>query len=118
MGKKKKLRKVRESLPPDAVALAVCVGKKCAPREDAEALYAYAARRAGAVRVARAKCLGVCEDGPIVATLPAGEFVERARPADVDRLLDRLARDVAAARGDRPIAIAIADGRDGRGGPP
>jgi (2Fe-2S) ferredoxin len=94
MGKKKKLRKVRERLPEGARALVVCVGKKCASRDESEALFerlqGRAEARGGGVIVARTKCLGVCEDGPIVATLPEGDYLESASDAEADRLLDRL----------------------------
>ncbi|HEU4408508.1 MAG TPA: hypothetical protein VFS43_24815 [Polyangiaceae bacterium] len=94
MSKKKKLRKARECLPEGARAVVVCVGKKCAPRDESESLFERLRRRAeargGAVLVARAKCLGVCEGGPVVATLPEGEFVEGASDAEAERLLDRL----------------------------
>lgn len=94
MGKKKKLRKVSERLPAGARALVVCAGKKCAPRGESEALYERLCQRldarGGGVLVVRAKCLGVCEGGPIVATLPEGEYVEGASYAQAERLLDRL----------------------------
>lgn len=94
MGTKKKLRKVSERLPPGAHALVVCVGKKCAPREESEALFERMERRlearGGGAMVVRAKCLGICEDGPIVASLPDGKVVEHAGDAEADRMLGRL----------------------------
>jgi (2Fe-2S) ferredoxin len=40
--------------------------------------------------VVRATCLGICEDGPIVASLPDGKVVEQAGDAEADRMLGRL----------------------------
>jgi (2Fe-2S) ferredoxin len=94
VGKKKKLRKARDRLPEGARAIVVCVGKKCAPRDESEGLFERLRRRAeargGGVIVARAKCLGVCEGGPVVATLPEGEYLEGASAAEAERRLDRL----------------------------
>jgi (2Fe-2S) ferredoxin len=94
MGTKKKLRKVSERLPPGAHALVVCVGKKCGPREESEALFERMERRlearGGGAMVVRAKCLGVCEDGPIVASLPDGNVIDHAGDAEAERILGRL----------------------------
>jgi NADH:ubiquinone oxidoreductase subunit E len=83
-----------ERLPPGAHALVVCVGKKCAPRAESEALFERMERRlearGGGAMVVRAKGLGICEDGPIVASLPDGKVVEQAGDAEADRMLGRL----------------------------
>lgn len=97
MGKKKKLKKKFGSrLAADECALVVCVGKKCAPREESCALLAALRAQvsddtaAAKVRVLAAGCLGVCKKGPIVATLPKVRFYKHVDGERGRELLEKL----------------------------
>ena len=97
MGKKRKLKKqIGKTLAADESALVVCVGKKCAPQDESRALVedlrAYVAGKpAGKVRIEVFGCLGVCEKGPIVATLPEIHIHKRVDAETGHRLADELA---------------------------
>lgn len=97
MGKKKKLKKkVGSRLAADECALVVCVGKKCAPREESGALLAALRAQLGdhadttKVRIVASGCLGVCKNGPIVATLPKVRFYKRVDAERGHELLEKL----------------------------
>ena len=102
---KKKLRRKLEAkmgpVHPGDRTVIVCVGDKCAAREENRATLAeasaHAARAAtggaGHVRVACTGCLKVCKKGPIVAVLPEANLYRKVGAGDVDTLIDDLARD-------------------------
>jgi (2Fe-2S) ferredoxin len=95
VGKKRKLRKLmRKRGVDDAPALAICLGKSCAPREVSRALVerarAHVAAGGAPVRIVLAGCLHVCEDGPIAATYPRIEFHRHVDGARVCELVDAL----------------------------
>ena len=101
MGKKKKLRKkICSRLDENETALVVCVGKKCAPREQSRALVddlrRYVGERPGdaRVRIEPFGCLGVCKKGPIVATLPKVRIYKRVDATFGHELVDELARRI------------------------
>ena len=97
MGKKRKLAKqIGQKLADDESALVVCVGKKCAPRDESRALVEdlrtyVAAKSDGKVRIEEFGCLGVCKKGPIVATLPDIHIHKRVDAEKGHRLADELA---------------------------
>ncbi|HEX4446247.1 MAG TPA: (2Fe-2S) ferredoxin domain-containing protein [Polyangiaceae bacterium] len=100
---KKKLRKKLEAklgpLGRGERAVVVCVGDKCASREDNRAILTEASAHVAAlgeggaqiaVRVGCSGCLKVCKKGPIVAILPDASLYRRVTPANVDTLIDSL----------------------------
>ncbi|MEO6952880.1 MAG: (2Fe-2S) ferredoxin domain-containing protein [Polyangia bacterium] len=97
MGKKKKLKKkIGSRLADDERALVVCVGKRCAPREESRALVEdlrrYVAAKADRkLRVEVFGCLGICKKGPIVATLPEVHIYKHVDSDKGHRLADELA---------------------------
>lgn len=86
---------MRERALGEAPSLVVCVGKKCAPREQSRALADeardYAATRDPAVRLVVVGCLHVCEKGPIAATWPKVKFHKRVDAEKARALIDKLA---------------------------
>jgi (2Fe-2S) ferredoxin len=113
---KKKLRRKLEAkvgpVHPGDRTVIVCVGDKCAAREENRATLAeasaHAARAAtggaGHVRVACTGCLKVCKKGPIVAVLPEANLYRRVGTRDVDALIDDLALGAAPRDDDRARA--------------
>jgi (2Fe-2S) ferredoxin len=97
MGKKRKLRKrlAKRGLLENEVALAVCVGKKCAPRDVSRAVAeharTYGAARTAPVRVEVVGCLHVCKKGPIAATFPKIRFHKRVDAERAEELVEKLA---------------------------
>jgi (2Fe-2S) ferredoxin len=95
MGKKRKLRKrlAKRGVLDSEVALVVCVGKKCAPRDVSKAVaeHARAFGAARAVRVEVVGCLHVCKKGPIAATFPKIRFHKRVDAERADELVEKLA---------------------------
>jgi (2Fe-2S) ferredoxin len=74
----------------------LCCGKKCEPEED-RALFQYLKQRIAeeglesgeaAVRANRAGCLGVCEQGPIMAVHPDGVWYCNLNRINIDRIIE------------------------------
>jgi hypothetical protein len=71
--------------------IVVCIGKKCAPREQSRALVEHAE---GKVAVVTVGCLHVCKKGPIAATV-RGEKIrikKRVGLAKLDRMIEKVSR--------------------------
>ncbi|MDB4956040.1 MAG: (2Fe-2S) ferredoxin [Myxococcales bacterium] len=97
MGKRRKLRKqLRKRELENETVLAICVGKRCCPREEscalAEATRAYAAEMHSRVRVVTVGCLDICKKGPIAATYPEIKLKKRVTAKRARKLLDKLER--------------------------
>ena len=69
----------------------VCVGKKCAPRDQSRALVEHAE---GKVTLVTVGCLHVCKKGPIAATVRGEKIRIRKRVglAKLDRMIEKVSR--------------------------
>lgn len=96
MGKRRKLRKLMHRRELDDVpAVVICIGKKCADRDESravvEAACEYAARCHPNVRIETTGCLHVCKHGPIAATYPRIRFKKHVGKGRVRRMIDKIA---------------------------
>jgi (2Fe-2S) ferredoxin len=97
MGKRRKLRKqmCKRDLD-DAIALVVCVGKKCCSRAESrslvEAARTYAAATHARLPIVTVGCLHVCKNGPIAATYPKVRFEKHVSAKRARKLVDKLER--------------------------
>ena len=72
----------------------MCVGKACGENMPLLTYMKEAVAKAGlsegehAVRVNRAGCLGVCEQGPIMVVYPEGVWYDRLDEAKVDQIIE------------------------------
>jgi (2Fe-2S) ferredoxin len=76
----------------------LCVGGKCATRDDAQRSWEHLKRRlaepgmqeaAGGVLRTKADCLRVCVSGPVAVVYPDGTWYRDCTPGNLDRIVDQ-----------------------------
>ena len=74
----------------------LCIGGKCAPREEAELSWTFLKARlkalgladqAGGVLRTRADCVRVCREGPLAIVYPEGTWYRLATPDNLERII-------------------------------
>lgn len=100
---------MKEGRTPYACHVLVCVNdrkgarKSCADGQSValkDLLKEEVGKRgwAGMVRVSQTGCLGLCEKGPNVMLYPQGVWFSEVTPADADKVLEKVAEVLKAAR--------------------
>ncbi len=84
---------VKLTLSPYEYHAVMCVGKSCGENMPLLKYMKEAVRKAGldqgeaAVRVNRAGCLGVCDQGPIMVIYPGGVWYSALNEAKIDKII-------------------------------